>query len=63
MQALLPQATFEAWDRQFEAVRAIKTPQEAALMKRNADLMDDAFLETFESIRVGEKRRKRSRTA
>ena len=54
LQALLPQATFEAWDRQFEAVRAIKTPQEAALMKRNADLMDDAFLETFESIRVGE---------
>ena len=54
LQALLPQAVFVAWDRQFEAVRAIKTPQEAALMKRNADLMDDAFIETFQSIKVGE---------
>ena len=54
LQALLPQATFTAWDAHFEAVRAIKTPQEAALMKRNADLMDDAFIETFLSIKVGE---------
>ena len=54
LQGLLPQATFEAWDRHFDAVRAIKTPQEAAMMKRNADLMDDAFIETFESIKVGE---------
>ena len=54
LQGLLPQATFVAWDREFEAVRAIKTLEEAALLKRNADLMDDAFIETFESIKVGE---------
>ena len=55
LQALLPQATYVAWDGHFEAVRAIKSPAELEIMKRNADLMDDAFLETFQSIEVGEK--------
>ena len=54
LQGLLPQASYEPWDAHFEAVRAIKTPEETAIMKRNADLMDEAFLETFQSIKVGE---------
>ena len=55
LQALLPQAAFEAWDEQFDAVRAIKTPEELTIMKRNADILDELFLEMFQSIKVGEK--------
>jgi len=54
LQGLLPQASYEPWDARFEAVRGIKTPEETAIMKRNADLMDEAFLETFQSVKVGE---------
>ncbi len=55
LQGLLPNATFEAWDEQFDTVRAIKTPEELDIMKRNADILDELFLEMFQSIRVGEK--------
>ncbi len=55
LQAQLPQATFVAWDEQFDEVRAIKTAEELAIMKGNADILDDLFLEMFRSIQVGDR--------
>jgi Xaa-Pro aminopeptidase len=55
LQGLLPQAAFVAWDEQFDQVRAIKTPEELAIMKRNADILDDLFLEMFQSIKLGDR--------
>jgi Xaa-Pro aminopeptidase len=49
----LPEACFVPWDEWFEIVRAQKTPKEIALLKRNAQLMEDAFLETFDEFKVG----------
>jgi Xaa-Pro aminopeptidase len=54
LKSLLPQVTLVPWDAHWDAVRSIKTPAEVELMKRNADLMDEAFRETFESITVGD---------
>lgn len=55
LQARLPNATFVPWDEQFDEVRAIKTPAELDILKRNADILDELFLEMFESIRVGDR--------
>ena len=41
-----------------DRVRWIKTDEEVALIKQGADLMDDAFLETFQRIRPGDTERK-----
>jgi Xaa-Pro aminopeptidase len=51
----LPKARFVPWDEWFEIVRAQKTPAEIALLKRNAHLMEDAFVETFKEFKVGTK--------
>ncbi|MDB5923012.1 MAG: hypothetical protein JWN13_1948 [Betaproteobacteria bacterium] len=41
-----------------DRVRWIKTDEEVALIRRAADLLDDAFLETFRRIRPGDTERK-----
>jgi Xaa-Pro aminopeptidase len=55
--AALPRAQLADCTRLFEYVRWIKTPGEIALIKRAADLLDDAFLEVYPTIRVGESER------
>jgi Xaa-Pro aminopeptidase len=40
-----------------EEVRAVKTPAELARLKRGADLLDDAFLQHFPSVRPGTRER------
>jgi Xaa-Pro aminopeptidase len=40
--------------RMMDEVRWIKTPGEVALLKEGADLLDDAYLEVFPTIRDGE---------
>ncbi len=50
----LPSAEFVPADEKMEWIRSIKTPGELALMKRAADLTDDAILEAFTSARVGD---------
>jgi Xaa-Pro aminopeptidase len=40
-----------------EEVRAVKTPGELARLKRGADLLDDAFLQHFPSVRPGTRER------
>ena len=52
---LLPDATFEDCGSLMDEVRSIKTPEEIAIMKEGVDLMDDAYLETFSSARIGDK--------
>ena len=41
-----------------DRVRWIKTPEEVALIRKGADLLDDAFLEAFSRIRAGDTERK-----
>ncbi|MBN8920484.1 MAG: aminopeptidase P family protein [Rhizobiales bacterium] len=53
----LPDATLTDCTRMLEAVRWIKTPGEIALIKRAADVLDEAFLEVFPTIRDGETER------
>jgi Xaa-Pro aminopeptidase len=43
--------------RIMDEVRWIKTPEEVALQKRAADLLDDVLAETFPTIREGETER------
>ena len=40
-----------------DVVRAVKTPAELALFKRGADLLDDAFLKCFPTVRPGMRER------
>jgi len=54
LKTLLPRAQFVPSDRQFEWIRSLKTPGEIEIMKRAADLLDDATWEAFSSARVGE---------
>ncbi len=49
----LPRASFVAWDEWFEIIRAQKTPMEVDLLRRNAHLMDAAFIETFREFKIG----------
>jgi Xaa-Pro aminopeptidase len=51
---LLPGAAFEDCGSLMAEVRSIKTPEEVAMMKEAVDLMDDAYLETFTSARIGD---------
>jgi Xaa-Pro aminopeptidase len=55
--AALPKARLADCTRLFEEVRWIKTPGEVALIKRAADLLDEAFLEVYPTIREGETER------
>jgi Xaa-Pro aminopeptidase len=52
-QLLLPNATLVDCVAMMDWVRWVKTPQEIALLKQGADLLDDAYLEVFPTIRPG----------
>jgi Xaa-Pro aminopeptidase len=53
----MPKARLVDCTRLFEEVRWVKTPGEIALIKRAADLLDDAFLEVYPTVRPGESER------
>jgi Xaa-Pro aminopeptidase len=55
--AALPKLRLADCTRMFDEVRWIKTPGEVALIKRGADMLDEAFLEVFRSMRQGETER------
>ena len=53
----LPKLEMVNCSRMMDEVRWVKTPGEIALQKRAADLLDDALLEVFPTIREGETER------
>src|SRR5215813_8540624 len=53
----LPHAELVDASRTMDAVRWVKTPAELALFRKGADLLDDAYLEVFSTIRNGETER------
>jgi len=53
----LPHAELVDSSRMMDAVRWVKTPAELALLKRGADLLDDAYYEVFPTIVNGESER------
>ncbi|MGQ0572244.1 MAG: M24 family metallopeptidase [Armatimonadota bacterium] len=53
LKSYLPKARFVPWDVWFEVVRAQKTSDEVDLLRRNARLMDEAFIETFKEYQIG----------
>jgi Xaa-Pro aminopeptidase len=53
----LPRLTMVDCAPMMEEVRFIKTPGELALLRRAADLLDDAYLEVFPTIRPGDTER------
>jgi Xaa-Pro aminopeptidase len=53
----LPHAELVDSSRMMDAVRWVKTPAELALLKKGADLLDDAFAEVFPTIKNGETER------
>jgi Xaa-Pro aminopeptidase len=54
MQALLPKAKIiDCWQMMAE-VRWIKTPAEVDILKKGADIMDEAYLEVFPTVRPGQ---------
>ena len=57
IQHALPHATLVECSEMMDSVRAVKTPEEIALLKRGADLLDEAYLEVFPTIRPGETER------
>jgi len=57
IQHALPHATLVECSEMMDSVRAVKTPGEIALLKRGADLLDEAYLEVFPTIRPGETER------
>ena len=50
----LPHAELVPSDTQFEWIRALKTPGEIELLKRAADILDDAMFEAFSTARAGD---------
>jgi Xaa-Pro aminopeptidase len=54
LQQRLPRAELVPSDTQFEWIRALKTPGEIALLKRAADILDDAMLDAFNTARAGD---------
>ena len=54
---LLPQANLVDCTALMDRVRWIKTPGEIALLERGADLLDEAYLEVFPSVRPGDTER------
>jgi Xaa-Pro aminopeptidase len=57
MQRLLPQVQLVDCTRMMDEVRWIKTPQEIALLKEAADLLDEAYLDAFRATRPGDTER------
>lgn len=57
VQRLLPQLQMVDCGRMMDEVRWVKTPGEIALLRKGADLLDDAYLEVFPTIRAGESER------
>lgn len=53
----LPHAELVDSSRLMDAVRWVKTPAELALLKKGADLLDDAYAEVFPTITNGETER------
>lgn len=53
----LPRLTLVECTALMERVRWIKTPGEIALIKRAADVLDDAFAEVFATLRAGDSER------
>jgi Xaa-Pro aminopeptidase len=53
----LPHAELVDSSRMMDAVRWVKTPAELALLRKGADLLDDAYTEVFPTIRSGETER------
>jgi Xaa-Pro aminopeptidase len=53
----LPKARWVDITAMMERVRWIKTPSEIALLKRAADLLDEAYLRVFPTIRAGDSER------
>lgn len=54
----LPKMAMTPCTELMDRVRWIKTPEEVALIRRAADLLDDAYLEAFQRIRPGDTERK-----
>jgi Xaa-Pro aminopeptidase len=54
---LLPEATMLDCTDMMAQVRWVKTPGEIRLLKDAADLLDEAYLEVFPTVRVGESER------
>jgi Xaa-Pro aminopeptidase len=57
VQCELPQLTMVDCSAMLDEVRWVKTEAEIRLLKKGADLLDDAYLEVFPTIRVGETER------
>ena len=57
LHTLLPDATLVDCTAMMARVRWVKTAGEIHLLKHAADLLDDAYLEVFPSVRVGETER------
>jgi Xaa-Pro aminopeptidase len=53
LQQLLPRVQLVDCAAMMDRVRWVKTPHEIALLKKGADLLDDAYLEVFPTIRPG----------
>jgi Xaa-Pro aminopeptidase len=53
----LPHADLVDSSRMMDAVRWVKTPAELAMLKKGADLLDDAYYEVFPTIQNGESER------
>jgi Xaa-Pro aminopeptidase len=54
VQTLLPRAELVDCWRMMAEVRWIKTPAEVAILKKGADILDEAYLEVFPTVRAGE---------
>ena len=57
VQRLLPSLHMVDCTQMMDRVRWIKTPGEIALLKKGADLLDEAYLEVFPTIRPGDTER------
>lgn len=57
LQQLLPRAEIVDCTRMMDEVRWIKTPGEVERLKQAADILDDAYLEVFPTVRAGETER------
>ncbi len=53
----LPRVEMVDCNRMMDAVRWVKTPAELALLRKGADLLDDAYAEVFPTIKHGETER------
>ncbi len=58
IQKALPKMRMTECTALMDRVRWIKTPDEVQMIRRAADLLDDAYLETFKRIRHGDTERK-----